>query len=717
MIRNTLSLAVVAAMLTACGAGNSSNDPEPPPPPVNQSPSVSAVGDQSVSEGNTDVVTVSATDPDGDALTFSLSGDDAAAFSISSEGAVTFNEAPDFDEPTDQDEDNVYALTVSASDGELSDSDSFTVTVTNVVEGRTVDGPVSGATISLQKRAAGTEDEFVEDATTTSDEEGRFDFADYVFDYDTFDYKTISTGGVDIATGVDLGDLTLISNVGKSGGNVNVNAITTLLSVVDTEEEQQELIDKLGLEGTPEELIQTDIWEGSEEGDAASQEAQRVNSQLVTIIKTVATIVENASDEEVDPTELVEAVAEEVVEAAEQTSTELELSDPEVVSDVVTGGIEEAAPDAEVDPEVVDAASDAVAEVNSVLGDEEVDPTSDTATGVAGAAQEDLQESVEDVVTGETDLETFEEETDAENLLEDVPTDPDDPDADGDGLADTVDPDDDNDGVNDGADAFPFDSTESVDTDGDGVGNNADTDDDGDGVADGSDAYPLDAGISTPALEINIGSGFVVTDYDPATQSESTFDGEFDLVDGAVDVDISGNPLNQTNMANALSGGDFRAPTISIPVEAVPVGSAEASTVVQLVDGADATQDAGERIISFDLAMDWEGDGDTLTVELPPQTAAGFYETTDGLRVNVTVENLDSDFMSVTEGTIDYPATLDFKIAALIAKVDDFLPSSFLDTGVYTMTVDTTGVPMYVSRNDGTGTSVTSLEVTFSIGD
>ena len=182
MIRNTLSLAVVAAMLTACGAGNSSNDPEPPPPPVNQSPSVAAVGDQSVSEGNTDVVTVSATDPDGDALTFSLSGDDAAAFSISSEGAVTFNEAPDFDEPTDQDEDNVYALTVSASDGELSDSDSFTVTVTNVVEGRTVDGPVSGATISLQKRAAGTEDEFVEDATTTSDEEGRFDFADYVFD-------------------------------------------------------------------------------------------------------------------------------------------------------------------------------------------------------------------------------------------------------------------------------------------------------------------------------------------------------------------------------------------------------------------------------------------------------------------------------------------------------------------------------------------------------
>ena len=84
MIRNTLSLAVIAAMLAACGAGNSSDDPEPPPPPANQAPSLSAVGDQSVSEGATEVVTVSATDPDGDSLSYSLSGDDAAAFSISS---------------------------------------------------------------------------------------------------------------------------------------------------------------------------------------------------------------------------------------------------------------------------------------------------------------------------------------------------------------------------------------------------------------------------------------------------------------------------------------------------------------------------------------------------------------------------------------------------------------------------------------------------------
>lgn len=54
------------------------------------------------------------------------------------------------------------------------------------------------------------------------------------------------------------------------------------------------------------------------------------------------------------------------------------------------------------------------------------------------------------------------------------------------------DPDFDGDNVVNEADAFPYDSTESVDTDGDKVGNNADHDDDNDGVPDVWDDYPLD---------------------------------------------------------------------------------------------------------------------------------------------------------------------------------------------------------------------------------
>ncbi len=56
-------------------------------------------------------------------------------------------------------------------------------------------------------------------------------------------------------------------------------------------------------------------------------------------------------------------------------------------------------------------------------------------------------------------------------------------DADGDGVGDVCD-DSDADGVLDLEDAFPLDPTESLDTDHDGIGNNADLDDDGDGFSD-----------------------------------------------------------------------------------------------------------------------------------------------------------------------------------------------------------------------------------------
>ena len=65
-------------------------------------------------------------------------------------------------------------------------------------------------------------------------------------------------------------------------------------------------------------------------------------------------------------------------------------------------------------------------------------------------------------------------------------------DFDADGSGDLCDLDDDNDGVLDTDDAFPLDETETVDTDNDGIGNNADLDDDNDGVLDTDDAFPLD---------------------------------------------------------------------------------------------------------------------------------------------------------------------------------------------------------------------------------
>ena len=64
------------------------------------------------------VYTAAATDPDaGTTLSYSLSGTDAALFNIdSSTGVVTFKSSPNFEAPANAGGDNVYDVTVTASE-------------------------------------------------------------------------------------------------------------------------------------------------------------------------------------------------------------------------------------------------------------------------------------------------------------------------------------------------------------------------------------------------------------------------------------------------------------------------------------------------------------------------------------------------------------------------------------------------------------------------
>jgi hypothetical protein len=85
----------------------------------------------SVEENQTSAFTVTATDSNGDSLTFTISGDDSSLMSITDAGVVTFKTAPDFEVPSDANADNVYMIVAAVSDGSLSDSKTFQVTVTN----------------------------------------------------------------------------------------------------------------------------------------------------------------------------------------------------------------------------------------------------------------------------------------------------------------------------------------------------------------------------------------------------------------------------------------------------------------------------------------------------------------------------------------------------------------------------------------------------------
>ncbi|MES9852610.1 MAG: cadherin domain-containing protein [Candidatus Thiodiazotropha sp. L084R] len=109
---------------------------------VNEDPVITSDGGgasaaMNVSEGQTAVTTVVATDPDaGDTLTYSISGGpDAALFNISAGGALSFLAAPVFSAPTDNGNDGTYDVQVTATDdgvGNLTDVQDIAVTVTDV---------------------------------------------------------------------------------------------------------------------------------------------------------------------------------------------------------------------------------------------------------------------------------------------------------------------------------------------------------------------------------------------------------------------------------------------------------------------------------------------------------------------------------------------------------------------------------------------------------
>ncbi len=108
-------------------------------------------------------VTYAATDPEDLNVNLTLMGPDGAKFELDEEGVLSFREAPDYEKPTDRNRDNVYEVTVRASDGVLHEDRMVKVTVTDVDEaplimasGIAISGPGSRSYAENGTDAVGT---------------------------------------------------------------------------------------------------------------------------------------------------------------------------------------------------------------------------------------------------------------------------------------------------------------------------------------------------------------------------------------------------------------------------------------------------------------------------------------------------------------------------------------------------------------------------------
>ena len=174
---------------------------------VNEAPTLSGTGSVSVEENQTDVKSISSSDPEGDSISYSLSGTDGSDFSITGSGFISFNTAPDYETK------NSYSITITASDGSLSVSGDLTINVTDVTEA--LSGNITGTSGNDILIASSGDDTF--NGLGGSDELGG------AGGDDTFNITEKSGTFTDIIEG-GTGDDTL---------NINYSGVTSLASFDD----------------------------------------------------------------------------------------------------------------------------------------------------------------------------------------------------------------------------------------------------------------------------------------------------------------------------------------------------------------------------------------------------------------------------------------------------------------------------------------------------
>ncbi len=249
----------------------------------------------SVLENQTSAFTVSASDADGDTLTYSISSaDDSALMSINSSGVVTFISSPDFELPSDANTDNNYQITVTVSDGTLSDSENFTVTVTNDTtddvtstnfDGVLIrDGYIQSATVCMAVTDADGDDT-CEGATysTTTNSDGSFSLE--IDDNITATIKLLAEDGFNPVTD-DADSFTMGLIDPTTDQNLVISPLSTML-YGDNRFSYESLKEKLGVDSNF--MIRFDDPYLSV-NSAASNKAALVNTQLLMMYEALSAL-------------------------------------------------------------------------------------------------------------------------------------------------------------------------------------------------------------------------------------------------------------------------------------------------------------------------------------------------------------------------------------------------------------------------------------------
>ncbi len=239
---------------------------------VNDAPQITSSAAVNAAENQIAVTTVTATDADADALSYSITGGtDSALFSITSGGVLSFNSAPDFENPTDANNDGVYQVQVTVDDGQGGTADQLiSVAVNNVNDAPQI-------TSSASVNAA--ENQIAVSTVTATDA-----------DADALSYSI--TGGTDSA----LFSIT-------SGGVLSFNSAPDFENPTDANSDgvyQVKVTVDDGHGGTAAQLISVSVTNVNEAPVASPVNLTPVNEDSAPLLITQSQLLANASDEDLD---------------------------------------------------------------------------------------------------------------------------------------------------------------------------------------------------------------------------------------------------------------------------------------------------------------------------------------------------------------------------------------------------------------------------------
>lgn len=305
----------VSVLLAGCGGGgssDSSNSAQSTPLPANLAPTIAASAALNVLEGQNLTAQIMASDPNMDTVTLSLelNSGDSNLFNLASTGQVRFKSLPDFEVPVDADRNNVYQLTVIASDGSLSSTQSISVTVKDAFEGRVVDGPLADAFLFVDLNGNEIRDQGEPFGTTDS---SGFFFIPQFSIAPGQTARLISQGGTDTATSIELPNHILIAPLdSNTDGFQAVTPLTTLLSAATDGSGRNDILRALGLSSSISDALSLDAWSESQAGSAEAQALQKTNLQIGVLIYSVQTPLSDSATTSAENLSIVQSISAEI---------------------------------------------------------------------------------------------------------------------------------------------------------------------------------------------------------------------------------------------------------------------------------------------------------------------------------------------------------------------------------------------------------------------